>query len=84
MTIENSIAQVRDYLREQNKFPDIVIEDDLDLVETGVLDSLKIMALVIVIEKIRNRAIELEELSMDNLRTVNLIRKNFFATAELP
>ncbi|AKU23524.1 phosphopantetheine-binding protein [Massilia sp. MB5] len=81
MTIENSIAQVRDYLREQNKFPDIVIEDDLDLVETGVLDSLKIMALVIVIEKIRNRAIELEELSMDNLRTVNLIRKNFFATA---
>ncbi|WP_256078879.1 phosphopantetheine-binding protein [Massilia sp. YIM B04103] len=81
MTIENSIAQVRDYLREQNKFPDIVIEDDLDLVETGVLDSLKIMALVIVIEKIRDRAIELEELSMDNLRTVNLIRKNFFATA---
>lgn len=81
MTIENSIAQVRDYLREQNKLPDIVIEDDLDLVESGVLDSLKIMALVIVIEKIRNRAIELEELSMDNLRTVNLIRKNFFATA---
>lgn len=81
MTIENSIAQVRDYLREQNKLPDIVIEDDLDLVESGVLDSLKIMALVIVIERIRNRAIELEELSMDNLRTVNLIRKNFFAAA---
>ncbi|UTY57461.1 phosphopantetheine-binding protein [Massilia sp. erpn] len=79
MTIENSIAQVRDYLRQQNKLSHIAIEDDLDLIESGVLDSLKIMALVIVIEKIRNQAIELEELSMDNLRTVNLIRKNFFA-----
>lgn len=79
MNIEDALAQVRSYLAEQNPSPALAIDDDTDLIESGVLDSLKIMTLVIVIEKIRQKTIEIEELSMDHLRTVNLIRRNFFA-----
>jgi acyl carrier protein len=79
MSVENAIAQVRDYLQQQNSTSGLLIEDDLDLIESGVLDSLRLMTLVIVIETVRGRAIAIEEMSVDHLRTVNLIRQNFFA-----
>ncbi|MES2740700.1 MAG: hypothetical protein V4754_07080 [Pseudomonadota bacterium] len=84
MSVENAIAQVRDYLQQQNSKPGLLIEDDLDLIESGVLDSLKLMTLVIVIETVRNKSIAIEEMSVDHLRTVNLIRQNFFAREGAP
>lgn len=84
MLVETAIAQVRDYLAQQNTTPGLTIEDDLDLIESGVLDSLKMMTLIIVIETIRGRPIEIDEMSVDHLRTVDLIRQNFFANEGAP
>lgn len=84
MSVENAIAQVRDYLAQQNTTPGLQIDDDLDLIESGVLDSLKLMTLVIVIETVRGRAIAIEEMSVDHLRTIDLIRQNFFAAEGAP
>lgn len=81
MTIEIAIEKVRDYLKEQGREKNIAIDDELDLIESGILDSLQIMALVIVIEKIRQKPIAIEDLSMEHLRSITLIQKNFFHAA---
>ncbi len=80
MNIEQSLARIRTWLREQNADHHGEIDPDLDLVASGLLDSLKTMNLVVLIEQLRNQPIALEDMSIERLKTLSLIRQNFLQT----
>ncbi len=81
MNIEEKLNSIRSHLLEQSDNKEIEISDELDLIESGILDSLKTMILVVFIEKIRNKPIPIEQMSMDRLKTINLIKENFLIAA---
>ena len=47
-----------------------VDDDDADLIETGVLDSLALVELIFQIERVWGVSIELDELTIDAFRSV--------------
>ena len=47
-----------------------VVDDDADLIETGVLDSLALVELIFQIERVWGVSIELDELTIDAFRSV--------------
>lgn len=47
-----------------------VVDDDADLIETGVLDSLALVELIFQIERVWGVPIELDELTIDAFRSV--------------
>jgi len=54
--------------------------DDTDIVETGLLDSLALVELLVGIEREFNVQVELETLDLDNLRSVRSIAQMVFDT----
>jgi acyl carrier protein len=81
MNIDQCLASIKTWLLEQNADHHAEIDPDLDLVESGLLDSLKVMTLVVLIEKLRNQPIALEQMSIERLKTLTLIRQNFLQSA---
>lgn len=77
MNIEQCLASIKAWLLEQNADHQGEIDPDLDLVESGLLDSLKTLTLVVLIEKLRNQPIALEDMAIERLQTLSLIRQNF-------
>ena len=58
--------------------PDIAIDDldsDLNLVDTGMIDSLGVLKIVSALEFELDMVIEPEDLDIDNFQTVNAIHK---------
>jgi acyl carrier protein len=47
-----------------------VVDDDADLIETGVLDSLALVELIFQIERVWGVSIELDEQTIDAFRSV--------------
>jgi acyl carrier protein len=58
--------------------------DDTDIVETGLLDSLALVELLVGIEREFNVQVELESLDLDNLRSVRSIAQMVFDTKHGP
>lgn len=54
--------------------------DETDIVETGLLDSLALVELLVGIEREFNVQVDLETLDLDNLRSVRSIAQMVFAT----
>ncbi|MCW2503659.1 MAG: hypothetical protein JWO79_1943 [Actinomycetia bacterium] len=74
------IDVVLEYLKA--KRPDLEsIPDDLDLIENRVLDSLGFVNFLYVLEEQTGREISMDEVTPEDFRTVQAIRRRFFDDA---
>lgn len=78
MSILESISQITEYIKSQNEPIQIEIDEDTNLIEAGFIDSLKIMHLIVIIEKLRGSPINLEDISLERLTSIKSIKDNFF------
>lgn len=78
MNILESISQITEYIKSQNEPIQIEIDEDTNLIEAGLIDSLKIMHLIVIIENLRGSPINLEDISLERLTSIKSIKDNFF------
>ncbi|UGT61032.1 phosphopantetheine-binding protein [Nocardia asteroides] len=77
------IAAVEKWILEEN--PDLErIDPDLDLFESGLLNSIQIIDLVEVIDKLVPSRVDINALELEDLRTLKIIEVRFFASSESP
>ncbi len=55
------------------------IDPDLDLIENRILDSLGFVNFLYVLEEQTGREIRMEDVTIEDFRTLTAIRKRFFA-----
>lgn len=77
MSLESALARVREYFREN--YSDVELSDDYDLVANDLLTSLQMMGLVVLLEKLRGKPIALEDIDIEKLRTISLIKQNYLS-----
>lgn len=78
MTVQNQLTKesvsntLRAFIKEEFLYDeeDAVIEDDMQLIEQGVIDSMGIFRLIAFVEAEFNILIEAEEVVMDNFASV--------------
>jgi acyl carrier protein len=59
--------------------PDLpVIDEDLDLIDNRVIDSLGFVNFLYVLEEATGRSISMDEVSAEDFRTLRRIRQRFF------
>ena len=74
---DDGTAAVLEFLRTGR--PDIEeIPPDLDLIENRILDSLRFVEFLYVLEETTGSEIRLEDVSPDDFRTLTAIRRRFF------
>ena len=66
---------------EQNCSSDTAIDDNTKLVEERVITSLKVMDLILFIEQLTDRRIEIEQVRPDSFASINSICARFFTEA---
>lgn len=71
-----ALEPVVDWLRANNADVD-TIPPDLDLIDNRLIDSLGFMEFVLLLEDLMGREVVLEELSVDQFRTLDAIFENF-------
>ncbi|MFK7803182.1 MAG: acyl carrier protein [Anaerolineae bacterium] len=54
------------------------IAHDVDLIESRIIDSLDFIELVFLIEEATGAPVDLEEIEVDNLRTLQAIEASYF------
>lgn len=77
-------AEVREALRHwvlknSSKIGSEYLTDDTPIIEQRIIKSVQIMDLVLFIERLRDRSIEVESLKPGTFRNINTIYNNFFA-----
>jgi acyl carrier protein len=59
--------------------PDLTaIDEDLDLIDNRIVDSLSFVNFLYVLEEATGRTISMDEVSPEDFRTIRRIRKRFF------
>ena len=61
---------------------DVPIDDDTPILELRVIDSLKVLELVLLVEELTGRPVSIEQLVPGSFRDVATICATFFATDE--
>lgn len=69
--------ELRDWLESQVE-GDVTISDDYDILEGGIVDSLRFMRFLTMIEKVSGKEMRLDEIDLDHVRSLNAIEKAFF------
>ncbi len=54
------------------------LDDDTDLIDSRIVDSLQFTELVLLVEQLSGRDVLSEDLDPDKLRTLSRIRQSFF------
>ena len=72
---DNPKQTIANWLVEQSEAESI--EDDTDILESGIVDSLLFMRFLVVIEKASGKEMRLEEIDLDDIRTLSNIEKAF-------
>jgi acyl carrier protein len=76
-SITTALSDVKDWIL--SKHPERSdIPDDLDVIETRLVDSLSFVEFVFVIEQASGHEIDTESLDLDQLRTLRAIERSFF------
>lgn len=71
---ESMESSIKSYIRgELLSKPDLTLEDDTMLFESGILDSLSLLKLVLFLEKQFGVTVPAEELVPDNFKSINAI-----------
>ncbi|EFL18392.1 holo-ACP synthase [Streptomyces sp. C] len=76
-TMSDGLQLVKNWLLARHEELDD-IAGDLDLIETRLIDSLSFVEFVFLLEQHSGRAIQLETLEVDEIRTLDAIRTHFF------
>lgn len=69
--------KLRFYIKHDLKSP-IEISDDIDLIDNRLIDSLRFVEFVLLISEISGKNISLEEVNVDDFRTLERIREVYF------
>ncbi|MGW4890529.1 acyl carrier protein [Streptomyces murinus] len=73
----DGLQQVKDWILKRH--PERAdIPGDLDLIENRIIDSLSFVEFVFLLEQHSGRAIEMETLDVDSIRTLDAIEAAFF------
>ncbi|MFF5405285.1 MULTISPECIES: acyl carrier protein [Streptomyces] len=73
----DGLQQVKDWILKRHPERED-IPNDLDLIENRLIDSLSFVEFVFLLEQHSGRAIEMETLEVDSLRTLDAIEAAFF------
>ncbi|MFR9793367.1 acyl carrier protein [Streptomyces sp. MB22_4] len=73
----DGLQQVKDWILKRHPQRDD-IPGDLDLIENRLIDSLSFVEFVFLLEQYSGRAIEMETLEVDSIRTLDAIEAAFF------
>ncbi|MFF5472390.1 acyl carrier protein [Streptomyces achromogenes] len=76
----DKLTPITDWLHSRNPELD-EIPADLDLIENRVIDSLAFMEFILLLEDVVGRELPVNELTVDQFRTLDDIRKNFLTEA---
>ena len=74
-TSDTEAQMIVDWLRARK--PDVQIEDDLDLIQSRVIDSLMFMEFIFLLQEVTGSDIAVDKISLDHFRTLRAIRANF-------
>lgn len=78
-TTVGSIDDVRAWILQKNTKIDTV-EHTTDLIENRLIDSLSFVEFVFVIEQASGASIDVEQIDVDDFRSLAAIERKFFAT----
>jgi acyl carrier protein len=76
--MNDAVQKVRQFIAAGHKKP-VVFGDADDLLESGLVDSLRFVELVMLIAELSNREIALDAIDFENFRTVENIRLAYFS-----
>lgn len=78
MKTEDEIRlSLRTWLSERGS-EDLQLQDDLPLIENRIITSLQVMDLILYIERLSGRRVEIEDLKPGSFRDINSIYSSFF------
>ena len=75
--MSSSMGTVRSWVEE--RAPEAEIDQDTDLIETRIVDSMAFMEFLYVIEAASGQAVDLSTISADDLRTLANVESRFFS-----
>jgi acyl carrier protein len=75
-TVRSQLAQLIQWVA--TRHPDAHVGPDDDLIDSRIIDSLAFTELLILIERLSGRPIDLESLNIEDFRTINRIGGAFF------
>jgi acyl carrier protein len=78
-----SIENLKRFLRKNNKVSSDISDTD-DLIETGILDSLRFLDFIHVIEEESGKTIDVDNLNIDDFRTMARIIEVYFPQRRPP
>jgi acyl carrier protein len=81
VTEQQMLDELEKWLRSQHD-GDLTLDMDTDLVETGLVTSLKIVELTFLLGRVTGEKVALENLKLDQFRTMRSIAENFMRPRE--
>lgn len=79
--MSDPIERLRSFIRDIQDEPRAFTDSD-DLIETGLLDSLRFVDFVLLVAELSGRDIPLDDIDIEAFRTLDAIRAAWFAPAE--
>ncbi|MFE2723591.1 acyl carrier protein [Kitasatospora sp. NPDC059327] len=73
------MQQIIEWINAKNPELDREIDREEDLIEGRLIDSLDFLEFIYLLESISGRTIDLQEVSVDDFRTVERIERRFLA-----
>ena len=82
-----SEAEIRQALRDwvvktSGKIQPAELNDETPIIEQRIISSLQVMDLILFIERLSNRSIEVDDLKVGVFRNINALYENFFQNAQ--
>jgi acyl carrier protein len=75
--MSRKIQKVREFIIDKHG-GNCAFSDTDDLIDCGLIDSLRFMDFVLLIEELSGRPIPLDDLDIEQFRTIDNINKSFF------
>ncbi|MBA3773796.1 MAG: acyl carrier protein [Ramlibacter sp.] len=77
--MNDAIQKIRQFIAAGHEKP-VVFSDTDDLLESGLVDSLRFVELVMLIAELSNREIAMDAIDIENFRTVENIWLTYFSS----
>ncbi|MET9933721.1 MULTISPECIES: acyl carrier protein [unclassified Streptomyces] len=75
------MERIAEWLHEKNPGLDGPIDLDEDLIEARLIDSMDFLEFVDLLEELSGRSIDLQEVTIDDFRTLGRVRERFLSAA---
>ncbi|MEW1906394.1 MULTISPECIES: acyl carrier protein [unclassified Streptomyces] len=75
------MERIAEWLHEKNPGLDGPIAPDEDLIEARLIDSMDFLEFVDLLEELSGRSIDLQEVTIDDFRTLGRVHERFLSTA---